>query len=480
MFSASNIHYEISARTKAIDAGGIGLIHKLARELGLIQEIDTRVSVLKRHLPYHESDHVLNMAYNFLSGGTHLEDIERLRNEESFLNALNAQRIPDPTTAGDFCRRFSPLAIEQLMAAINETRLRVWALQGKEFLHEALIDADGTMAPTTGECKQGMDIGFKGVWGYHPLLVSLRNTNEPLFIVNRSGNRPSHEGAAARLDMAATLCRRAGFQKITFRGDTDFSQTEHLDRWDTARVRFIFGIDAMSTLVERAEALPRTAWKRLRRPAKYEVKTEPRRRPENVKERVVIKREFKNIRTTSEDVAEFCYSPVKCKRTYRIVALRKNLTVEKGELALFDDIRYFFYITNDQRTSAPDIVFAANDRCQQENLIEQLKNGVRALHAPVDTLESNWAYMVIASLAWSLKAWFAMTIPVAGKWRTRHRQEREAVLKMEFKRFLNTFMRVPAQIIRHGRRVIFKLLSWNPWLPVFFRLADRLSVGLRC
>lgn len=480
MFSASNVHYEVGERSRAINAGGIGLVHKLAKEIGLIDEIDKRVQVLKRHLPYHESDHVLNIAYNFLTGGTCLEDLELLRNDEAFLDALGAQRIPDPTTAGDFCRRFDEEGIEALMEALNEVRLRVWRLQDESFFSEAVIDADGTLTPTTGECKEGMDISHKGVWGYHPLLVSLRNTSEPLFIVNRSGNRPSHEGAAERFDQAVDLCRRAGFKKITLRGDTDFTQTGHLDRWDEDGVRFVFGIDCMQNLRKIAENLPDGAWSRLQRREKYKVKTALRRRPENVKERIVREREFKNIRLRCEDVASFQYKPHLCKKVYRVVAVRKNLSVEKGEETLFDDIRYFFYITNDRRTSSAKIVFLANDRCQQENLIEQLKNGVRALHAPVDNLFSNWAYMLMASLAWSFKAWFALALPTKGRWKKRHANEKEKVLKMEFKRFLNTFMHIPAQIVRQGRKIIYRLLSWNPMLPVFFRLADRLAGRLRC
>jgi hypothetical protein len=173
-------------------------MHLLARHTGLIELLDSRVDVLKRHLPYHESDHVLNIAYNALSGGTCLEDIELRRQDEVYLDALGAQRIPDPTTAGDFCRRFTREDVEQLMASINETRLKVWAQQGEKFFEQAIVDADGTLAPTYGECKQGMDVTFKGVWGYHPLVISLANTQEPLFLENRSGNRPSHEGAAAR------------------------------------------------------------------------------------------------------------------------------------------------------------------------------------------------------------------------------------------------------------------------------------------
>lgn len=480
MFSASNIHYELSDRVRGLDCGGIGAMHRLVGDVGLAKEIDHRVELLKVHLPYHESDHVLNIAYNILSGGRCLEDIELHRNNEVYLDGLGAQRIPDPTTAGDFCRRFEESDIEDLMTAINEVRLGVWARQPDEFFEEAVIEADGTLAPTTGECKEGMDISYKGDWGYHPLVVSLAATGEPLYLVNRSGNRPSYEGAAERFDQALALCRRAGFRNVTFRGDTDFTQTTHLDRWDEQGVRFVFGYDARDNLVAKADALPSTAWKRLARPEKYEVHTEERSRPDNVKEARVIEREFKNIRLRSEDVAQFTYSPTSCKKTYRIVVLRKNLSVEKGERRLFDEIRYFFYITNDQKADTPEIVFESNARCNQENLIAQLHSGVRATKMPVDTLLSNWAYMVMASLAWTLKAWFALLLPEQGRWADKYRAEKHAVLVMEFRTFLNTFIRVPAQLVRTGRRLVFRLLSWNRWQHVFLRGVDQLCTSRLC
>ncbi len=455
-------------------------MHRLARHTGLIEEIDRRVVVLKRHLPYHESDHVLGIAYNILCGGTCLQDIEFRRTNEVHLDALGAQRIPDPTTAGDFCRRFEEPAIESLMMAFNETRLRVWRRQPAAFFQEAMIDADGTLAETTGECKEGMDISHKGTWGYHPLVVSLANTGEPLCLVNRSGNRPSHEGAADRFDQAAALCRRAGFRRITFRGDTDFTQTRHLDRWDAQGIRFIFGSDARANLIELAELLPGKAWTRLVRRDKYEVRTEVRRSPANVKDVKVIEHDFKNLRLRSEDVAEFAYRPVACKTTYRVVVVRKNISVEQGAQRLFDDVRYFFYLTNDRKTPAPTIVFLANDRCNQENLLEQLKNGVQAMRMPVDTLLSNWAYMVMASLAWTLKAWFALLLSEEGRWAARHAREKRDVLRMEFRTFLNAFMRVPAQVVRTGRCVIFRLLSWNSWQHVFLRGVDQLHGRMLC
>lgn len=480
MLAAANIQYELADKVRGLSAGGIGLMHRLVRRVGLIEEIDDRLKLLKVHLPYHESDHVLNIAYSLLAGGQCLDDLELRRNDEVYLDALGAQRIPDPTTAGDFCRRFSEADIHTLMECINAARLRVWQQQPRGFFELAEIDVDGAMAPTTGACKQGMDISYKGEWGYHPLLVTLANTHELLYLVNRGGNRPSHEGASDSLDRAIELCRAGGFRQVRLRGDTDFTQTAHLDRWEDAGVKFIFGIDARANLVEHAENLPKSAWERLARPAKRPVNTQPRRRPENVKAQVVRARQFENIRLASEEVAEFAYRPGQCRKFYRVVVVRKNLSVEKGEQALFDDVRYFFYISNDQSLSAGEVVSTANARCNQENVIAQLKGGLRALSAPVDNLVSNWAYMVMASLAWNLKAWLALCLPEQGRWRAKHADEKQQVLKMEFRRFLHAFMLVPCQIVRQSRRVVYRLLAWNQWQGVFLRAFDVLRYPLRC
>jgi len=480
VFSAGNIHYELAERTRGISCGGIGAMHLLARQTGLVEALDDSVHVLKFHRPYHESDHILNFAYNILSGGTCIEDLELLRNNENYLDAIGAASIPDPTTAGDFCRRFTAVDVEKLMDVINEVRIRVWSRQPAEFFDEAIIEADGVLAPTTGQCKQGMDISYKGDWGYHPLVVSLANTAEPLFLVNRSGNRPSHDGASYWIDKSIDLCRRAGFRKITVRGDTDFSQTTELDRWDAAGVQFVFGIDAMANLRRIADGLSPTAWKRLKRPARYEVKTSPRRRPANVKEEIVVARNFENIRLASEMTAEFDYKPTACSKAYRIVVVCKNLTVSRGENLLFDELRYFFYITNDRASPPKEIVFSANARCDQENLNAQLVGGVRALRMPVDSLLSNWAYMVMSSLAWTLKAWLGLVLPERGRWKARRKAEKRAILRMEFKTFLNSLMRLPCQIVRTGRRIVYRLLSWNPWQPVLLRAVDALRHPLRC
>jgi DDE family transposase len=188
MFAAANIHYELAERSRALGFGGMGAIHALVGRLRLDEAINRDLSLLKVHVPYFESDHVLNLAYNVMTGGTCLEDIDRLRDDTSYTTSLAAERIPDPTTAGDFLRRFEASDIEALQETINQARRQVWAVQPDSFRAEAILEVDGTHAITTGECKQGMDISYKGIWGYAPLIVSLAHTKETLYVVNRPGN----------------------------------------------------------------------------------------------------------------------------------------------------------------------------------------------------------------------------------------------------------------------------------------------------
>ena len=335
MFGPANIHYEMAERSRALGFGGIGAIHTMVSRLRLDEAINRDLSLLKVHVPYFESDHVLNIAYNVMTGGTCLEDIDRLRDDTSYTSSLAAERIPDPTTAGDFLRRFEASDLEALQETIHQARRQVWAIQPDSFRAEAILDVDGTHAITTGECKQGMDISYKGIWGYAPLIISLANTKETLYLINRPGNATSSSEADPWIDRAIDTVASV-FEKVWLRGDTDFSLTEHLDKWDQ-RVSFVLGYNAYANLVEQAEALPRKAWRRLDRPARYCVQTEPRRRPDNIKEQVIHQRAYKNFRLESEQVAEFDYRPGNCQKTYRMVVVRKNLSVEKGETRLFDD-----------------------------------------------------------------------------------------------------------------------------------------------
>ena len=457
VLKGGNVCYQVAGRTEAIAYGGLGMLQTVVDVVGLRGEIDESLHLLRRHLPYHESDHVLALAYNVLTGGRCLEDLEARRSDEGYLNALGARRLPDPTTAGDFLRRFDAGKVLTTMEAINRSRSSVWRSQPRSERRLAIIDVDGTICETSGECKERMDISYDGRWGYGPLLVSLANSQEVLYVVNRPANRPSHDGAAAWIDRGIRWALEgAGFERVRLRGDTDFSLTANFDRWTAAGVEFVFGMDASPSFVARAQELGEEAWRPLKRP-QSEAK---RRRPTKVKRAVSEQRGFRNLALEQEHVAEIEYRPGKCQRNYRLVIVRKRIRVTEGQLRLTDEIRYFFYVTNisKKRMGSAAVVRENNARGNQENLIEQLKNGVQAMRMPVAEFDANWAYMVIASLAWNLKAWAGLLLP--------SRLGARTILRMEFRRFLNEVILLPTQILRSGRRLIFRFLAINQWVPL--------------
>ena len=480
MIAPPTIQYELADRVQALNAGGLGVVQQLVKQLGLAESINRRCPIFKWRLPYSEADHVLNIAFNLLAGGTCLEHLELRRKDEAYLNALGAERIPDPTTAGDFCRRFAAWDVIALQESFHEARVKVWQQQPDSFFDLAVIEADGTQVETGGEHKEGMSMNYKGEWGYHPLVVTLANTREVLYLWNRPGNRPSHERAFMFFDRSIDLCRRAGFREVRLRGDTDFSQCRHLDRWHDDNVQFVFGFDAIPKLVELAENLEKTAWKQRHRKQRIAVKRRARR--PNYKEQVVVAKEYTNKRLEKEFVAEFDYQPGACQHTYRMVVLKKQVAVTKGTQKLFDDSPYFFYITNIPGTqlTAADIVGESNKRCDQENIVSQGKQ-MGALAAPVHSTLSNGAYMVMATLAWNLKCWLALSLKPSGtpQLQARLRTEKHRLLRMDFSTFRQALILIPTQIIRGARRLIYRLLGSSPSLETLFRLHDAVSLPLR-
>ena len=448
------IHYELADRTRVISMGGIGAMHTLVTKLHLPELLNDHVSVLKRHLPYWESDHILSQCYNLLTGGKPLQDINRLRKDEGYLKALGVERLPAPSTAGDFLRRFeTEAALVDLQEAINQARQPVWQRMTVERRQLAILDLDGTITPTQGECKQGMDYcAYKKQWGYGPLLVSLAQTGEVLYVVNRPASVPSHQGVAAWVKRALPHVRSA-FETIWLRGDTDFSLTKEFDGWDEEGVMFIFGYDAHANLIEQAKGLPSSAWEWLERPPTYEIKTKPRIRPDHVKQEIVEQRGFERIETISEEVASFLYRPTACKKTYRMIVLRKHLEITKGGQWLRDEIVYFFYITNDWMSPVTELLLFYDERGGQEHLIGQLKNTIPVFHAPTDTLEANWAYMIIAALAWNLKIWYGLLLDEP--------ELQQQIQRMSFTSFLERFIHVPCQILTSGRRLIYRIVQFT-------------------
>ena len=265
------------------------------------------------------------------------------------------------------------------------------------------------------------------------------------------------------------------------RGDTDFSQTEHLDDWNEDGVEFIFGYDATPNLKDKASLLDENQWKTLQRESRDSLN--PRSVRENTKEQIVIENGYKNMVLVAESYAEFDYQPTKCSRAYRMVVVRKEIQCSSGQQRLFeeDHFRYFFYITNTNEDDVParEVIRGANKRCDQENTISQL-NACHCLKAPLHDLESNGAYMVFASLAWTLKQWCGLMVRDQGNsgQRKKRCEVRCWVLRMEFATFLNSLILIPAQIVRSARQTTFRLLSYRPTVDRLLMIHDHIGLPL--
>jgi len=456
MLSRESVVYEVSSRVQAVAWGGLGLVRQLVKRLGVAKSVDERVCVFRRHFPYHESDHVLNLVYNLISGGSTLEDLETRRRDLAYLDALGARRIPDPTTAGDFLRRFDEEQVHALLEANLEIGRRAW--KWKRGKGEAVIDVDGTIAEVGGNCREGADLAYNGQWGYGPLLITLANSSEVLWAQNRSASRPSHEGAPAALSRCAEACLARGFDSVLFRGDTAFTSAAYLDAWDQKGYRFVFGMMAHEKARRLANALEDSDFKPLKRPDR--VPNGLRARPRNQRQLVITAKAYRHFELEQEHVAEIEYRPSKCRQSYRLVILRKTIKVVQGQQLLEPQIRFFFYLSNLSPAThcASAIVAESNQRCDQENLIEQLKNQIQTMRMPTKSFLANWAYLVIGCLAWNLKAWLALCVP---------KTLRRWVARCDFRTFYRDVILVPAQVLRSGRRTILRLLGSRetiPWL----------------
>jgi hypothetical protein len=454
IFNPGNIRYDFSEKISAISFGGIGTVHALIKKIQFDIMLNKMLYLLKIHNPYHESDHILNMAYNLLCGGHYIEDLELLRNNPAYLNAIGAKRIPDPTTAGDFLRRFGMDDVITLMETMNQANRIVWAKSENNLKNQdAFIDVDGTITKTYGEKKEKMDMSYKGQWGFNPLVITEATTGAHLYLVNRPGNVASHEGSAPFIDRAIADVRDS-FRSVYLRGDSDFSLTENFDKWNR-EVNFVFAYDSKENLEKRADLLGKNEWKILPY-EKRKIKTKERLRKKNQKNKVVIRREYNNMKRKKEYIAEFEYQPGKCEKPYRMVVIKRIIKVTKGQLYLKDEERYFFYITNipAEEKSPAEVVRLYRGRANHENRLEQLKNGVSALNMPASEFLANWAYMAICSLAWNIKSWLGLIDPntVIG----------QKIIAIEFKRFKNIFMNIPCQILRSSGSVIYRMLGYSP------------------
>jgi hypothetical protein len=467
VFRNRRVRIRIQPRGQVTPYGGLGLAHALVQGLGLPRAIDRGVPIFKLHRPYYESDHVLTHTYNLFAGGDCIEDIASLQASEAFQHLVGACRVPDPTTAGDFLRRFEPAHLDRLQKVFDDAHEKVWKALPRKQRRVATVDLDSTIKEVYGECKQGADFSYTGKWSYHPLLVSLEETNECLRLINRPGNRTSMEGADTALaEVLARLVRC--FDQVRVRGDSACYQQTLIRACDAEpQVRFAFVMKTCPQLVARAEALPPEAYHRFdgERPeeAARKARAQARRRRHRTRRSRARARGYRTLRTTEQWVAEFRYRPSWAKREYRVIVRRQTVATSQGQQRLFAKVHYRFVITTIEEGSPTDVVRFAYGRCAQENTIEQLKNGIAAMKMPTGELRANAVFLMAGQLAWNLRAWLSLlALP------------RES-LHWEWKRFRHAFVYVAAQVGTRARSALATISASHRFAAAMLQASQRLE-----
>ena len=482
VFKQRQVRVKPQERGDVTSYGGLCLPHQLVMRLGLDHAINGRVALLKMKLPYFESDHILTHVYNLYVGGHCIEDICHIQHSDAIKRLVGACRIPDPTTAGDFLRRFGPYHLNRFQSAIDEAREKVWRQLPRPRKREATVDMDSTVKQVYGECKQGADFSYNGKWSYHPLLLTLAETNEPLRTINRPGNRPSAEGAGEALAEVLPMVSRH-FKKVRVRGDSKFYQRWTIAECERHGAQFAFAMDGYKVLHEKAENLSNTAWKpfsahpdaRAATGRRLNARHKARRRKRTrYRRRIARRREYRTLTTTREWVAEFPYTMPRHRkdedcglsgRTYRVIVKCQRVEVSEGQDALFQEYRYRFIITNicKSEMNAGEVIRFANGRCDQENTIEQLKNGISALRMPTGELLANGAFLMCGQLAWCLRSWLSsLALP-------------KETLRWEWSWFRHAFVYVAAKVTQSAREVHVYLTRSHRFIEHMLIASQRLE-----
>ena len=428
--------------------GGLALAASLVRSLGIVKDLNRELSLLTSHRPFHESDHVLTHVYNLYAGGTCIEDIADLQTSEPVRRILGANRVPDPTTAGDFLRRFDAESLKSLNRVIDQAQEKVWKRRyGKKKAERAIVDLDSCVRPVYGDQKEGTDFTYKGSFGYHPLVISLAGTLECLRLVNRSGNEASAAGSEDHLrDLFPMLGRR--FKEVIVRGDSAFAKQAIFEACEEAGHSFAIVSPQQQNFASLFEALPGEAWKPYRQRKKNEVPAcKRRRRGRNQRQERARARNKRDLQLKRQWIAEIPYRPERSDRTYRLIARYQEIEEhEQGHLFMLT--RFRFILSNlPSSVSAEKVMDLTYQRCDQENLIEQLQSGVTALRMPTGGMLSNAAFMTCARLAQNLKPWLAQTtLPLE-------------TMRWEWKRFRRAFVYCATRVIHTARQTHIRIAS---------------------
>lgn len=447
--------------------GGLGMLYQLARNLDFHKQVDSEVKVLKIKQQYTESDHLFNLLGAHFIGVGCIEDTAQLKDDCCYRQLLDGKAVTSPSTMGDFMRRFKRSDLNNYKAAMSSMQEQVWQKLTAKQRREASLDLDSRVCPVYGDKKRGSDFSYKGTMAYHPEMLSLAETSEWLDCINRSGNETSGAKGAYLLGRNLEHVKKY-FSKVTVRGDTKFGRTDILELCRQQKVRVCVCWPSHQSVVKLADELPENAWRDLDRGSESDEDVAKRKKRPNLRRRKAHKHGYTDKKLKREQVAEFTYQPTRNKKkmstTYRMVAIRKQIEVA-GKTGLFDQYEYRFILSDRYDLSLPETVRYAYRRCNQENLIEQAKNGVSAFRMPTGNLLANEVWMTTGMLAHNFKSWMCLL----GLGRKK--------LGWEWKRFRLHFVYFAARVTKAARQLHLWINSKHSVAEAVVNALPRLAAG---
>jgi hypothetical protein len=473
-------HFEVEDGAPMTMWGGLALVLAFVKSFDVVKRLNEALSLLKVWLPYSEADHVLALTYSLYVGGRHLEDMADLQQNEAVLRMTGACRLPDPTTAGDFLRRFDELDRKNLRALErtgNDIQEDVWKrlqkrrARGCKKLPLATVDLDGHIEQELGVQKQGADFSYKGTWGFQPLAITLAQTGEVLKLRNRPANGRSSDGAARDLDEVLPRLEPY-FERILVRGDSDFDRQDirAVCRKHGAYFAFV-GRDNSTNRTRQAMMIEEARWRpylsrveRRERARRHGPGYRPREKKPNRRRMRARQRGYTELRQVRQWITEQRWEPEGEDASYRIVFRRQLVEHREGQVHMFDEHRYWSVVTDlPLEMTTAEVIDATYQRCDQENIIEQLGSGVAAWRMPVAEYLGNCAWLEIARLAWNIGKWIAvLALPAE-------------VTRWEWKRFRKAFVFVIAAVVKKGRQILTRIFTSHRHWPMLVEALGKLQ-----
>ena len=456
-------------RSPLLSYAGITPVRNFISKLDIASTIDSSVSVLKRHNPYFESDHVLNFVYNFLTGGEVINDIERLQEAEGFLRILGTERIPDPTTAGDFLVRFHEKDIANFQDSLDTMQDAAFSLLDKKRKKMATIEQDSSIHEVYGEKKEGADYAYENTYSYLAQYVTLAETGDVLHQDLREGNCYATEGLSTILPGIIDRVSKH-FKHIRYRADSASYDKDIVKSCEQRGVEFYISAKQTRKLVRAVQTIEEREWKCFRSmkltPATAETPVKKRKKRKNQKRAVKDRRKPHRQRRGKIQIASFQYQPQGWDKPYRFIAKRTEVVDEHGQQYLEEGLRKYIYhiiVTNNTDASDTRAMHVAQGRSNQENLIKDFKYGLGLSHVPTGFFLANRMYFKIAALAWNIKTWMLNLLSIGDG----------AVLR--FKRFLYLWINHACIVSKTGRDTIVIRMDPGEYFSWYGKALDAIA-----